>query len=334
MAEQKPRIFSGAQPTGNLHIGNYIGAIRNWVRLQDQYECIYCIVDLHALTVRNDPAQLRSRVRSLLALYIACGLDPEKNILFVQSHVPAHAELTWILNCYTYMGELSRMTQFKEKSRRHSENINAGLFDYPVLMASDILLYQTDLVPVGEDQKQHLEITRDIAGRFNALYGDVFKIPEPYIPEVGARIMSLTEPAAKMSKSDENDNNRINILDAPDVILRKCRRAVTDSEAEVRYDEENKPGVSNLMAIYAGATGKTIAEAEAEFTGRGYGDLKEAVGQAVVELLAPVQAEHKRLMEDKAYLDAIMAEGARRAEGLARRTLGKVYRKIGLIQRP
>ena len=334
MSEQKPRIFSGAQPTGNLHIGNYIGAISNWVRLQDEYESIYCIVDLHALTVRNDPAELRRRARSLLALYIACGLDPERNILFVQSHVPAHAELTWVLNCYTYMGELSRMTQFKEKSQRHSENINAGLFDYPVLMASDILLYQTDLVPVGHDQKQHLEITRDIATRFNNTYGDVFKIPEPYIAKVGARIMSLLDPTAKMSKSDENVNNFISILDPPDVIMRKCKRAVTDSEAEVRFDETNKPGVSNLMTIYACMTGKGIPEVEKEFDGKGYGDLKQAVGQSVIELLTPVQEEHKRLMADKAYLDQVMADGADRAEYLARRTLRKVYKKVGLIPRP
>lgn len=334
MSEQKPRIFSGAQPTGNLHIGNYIGAISNWVRLQDEYESIYCIVDLHALTVRNDPAELRRRARSLLALYIACGLDPERNILFVQSHVPAHAELTWVLNCYTYMGELGRMTQFKEKSQRHSENINAGLFDYPVLMASDILLYQTDLVPVGHDQKQHLEITRDIAMRFNNIYGDVFKIPEPYISKVGARIMSLTDPTVKMSKSDENENNFIAILDPPDVIMRKCKRAVTDSEAVVRYDEKNKPGVSNLMTIYACATGKDLEAVEKEFDGKGYGDLKQAVGQSAVELLAPVQEEHKRLMADKAYLEKVMADGAARAENLARRTLRKVYKKVGLIPRP
>ena len=334
MAEHKPRIFSGIQPSGNITIGNYIGAISNWVRLQDEYESIYCIVDLHALTVRNEPAELRRRARSLLALYIACGLDPAKNILFVQSHVPAHAELTWVLNCYTYMGELSRMTQYKEKSARHSENINAGLFDYPVLMASDILLYQTDLVPIGEDQRQHLEITRDIGERFNNVYGDVFKIPEAYIPKVGARIMSLLEPAAKMSKSDENVNNFISILDPPDVIMRKCRRAVTDSEAEVRFDETNKPGVSNLMTIYACMTGKGIPEVEKEFDGKGYGDFKQAVGQSVLDILAPIQDTHARLMADKAYLDQVMAGGAARAEGLARRTLQKVYKKVGLIPRP
>lgn len=333
MSEPKPRIFSGVQPSGYTTIGNYIGAIRNWVELQDAYESIYCIVDLHTLTVRQDPAELRHNARSLLALYIACGLDPEKNILFLQSHVPAHAELTWVLNCYTYMGELGRMTQYKDKSQRHSENINAGLFDYPVLMASDILLYQTDLVPIGEDQRQHLEICRDIAIRFNNLYGDVFNIPEAYIPKVGARIMSLSEPTAKMSKSDENVNNFIAILDPPDVIMRKCKRAVTDSEAEVRYDEANKPGVSNLMTIYACMTGKSIPEAEKAFAGKGYGDFKQAVGQAVIDTLAPVQATHARLMKDKAYLDGIMAGGAQRAEAIAGRTLSKVYKKIGLIPR-
>jgi len=334
MSDQKPRIFSGIQPSGNITIGNYIGAIRNFVKLQDTYDSVYCIVDLHALTVRQDPVLLRKQARSLLALYIAFGLDPEKNILFVQSHVPAHAELTWVLNCYTYMGELSRMTQYKEKSQRHNENINAGLFDYPVLMASDILLYQTDLVPIGEDQRQHLEITRDIANRFNNVYGNVFTIPEAYIPKVGARIMSLTEPTAKMSKSDENVNNFISVLDPPDVIMRKCKRAVTDSEAQVRYDDTNKPGVSNLMTIYACMTGKNIPEVEKEFDGKGYGDFKQAVGQSVVDTLSPIQDTHARLMADKAYLDQVMAEGAARAESLARRTLQKVYKKIGLIPRP
>lgn len=333
MSEQKPRIFSGIQPSGYTTIGNYIGAIRNFVKLQDTYESIYCIVDLHTLTVRQEPAQLRKNARSLLALYIACGLDPDKNILFMQSHVPAHAELTWVLNCYTYMGELSRMTQYKEKAQRHSENINAGLFDYPVLMASDILLYQTDLVPIGEDQRQHLEITRDIAIRFNNIYGDVFKIPEAYIPKVGARIMSLTEPTAKMSKSDENVNNFIALLDPPDVIMHKCKRAVTDSDAEVRYDEKNKPGVSNLMTIYACTTGKETPEVEKEFKGKGYGDFKQAVGEAVAGVLKPVQAEYARLMDDKAYLDTVMANGAQRAEAIAGRTLAKVYKKIGLIPR-
>ena len=331
MEDNKKIIFSGVQPSGNLTLGNYIGAIRNWVSLQDEYNCIYCIVDLHALTVRQNPAELRQRSRSLLALYIACGLEPEKNILFVQSHVSAHAELAWILDCFTYMGELNRMTQFKEKAQKHADNINAGLFTYPVLMAADILLYQTDLVPVGNDQKQHLEITRDIAQRFNNIYGDVFKIPEPYIPKVGARIMSLQEPTKKMSKSDENENAYIALLDPPDVIMRKFKRAVTDSEAVVRYDEENKPGISNLMSIYASVTGKSFEDIEAEFEGKGYGDFKKAVGEAVVETLRPIQEKHKELMANKDYLNEIMKSGAEAAGRLANRTLRKVYKKVGLI---
>ena len=272
--EDKKRIFSGVQPSGHLTIGNYLGAIKNWVELQDDYDSFYCIVDLHALTVRQDPKELRRRSLSVFALYLACGLDADKNTIFVQSHVSAHAELAWILNCYTYMGELSRMTQFKEKARRHKDNINAGLFTYPVLMAADILLYQAHLVPVGADQKQHLEITRDIAQRFNSIYGDVFVIPEAYIPKVAARIMNLQEPTKKMSKSDENENAFISMLDTSDVIMRKFRRAVTDSEAQVRYDEENKPGISNLMNIYAAVTGKSYEEIEQEFDGKGYGDFK------------------------------------------------------------
>lgn len=331
MEDNKKIIFSGVQPSGNLTLGNYIGAIRNWVSLQDEYNCIYCIVDLHALTVRQNPTELRQRSRSLLALYIACGLEPEKNILFVQSHVSAHAELAWILDCFTYMGELNRMTQFKEKAQKHADNINAGLFTYPVLMAADILLYQTDLVPVGNDQKQHLEITRDIAQRFNNIYGDVFKIPEPYIPKVGARIMSLQEPTKKMSKSDENENAYIALLDPPDVIMRKFKRAVTDSEAVVRYDEENKPGISNLMSIYASVTGKSFEDIEAEFEGKGYGDFKKAVGEAVVETLRPIQEKHKELMANKDYLNEIMKSGAEAAGRLANRTLRKVYKKVGLI---
>jgi tryptophanyl-tRNA synthetase len=269
----------------------------------------------------------------LLALYIACGLDPEKNVLFVQSHNSAHAELAWILNCFTYTGELSRMTQFKEKAQKHADNINAGLFTYPVLMAADILLYQADLVPVGEDQKQHLEITRDIAQRFNNIYGDVFTIPEPYIPKVGARIMSLQNPEKKMSKSDENPNSYISLLDKPDVIMSKFRRAVTDSEAIVRYDEENKPGISNLMSIYSSITGKSYGDIEKEFEGLGYGDFKTAVGQTVAETLRPIQEKHDQLMSDKAYLDNIMKDGAQRAEGLSYRTLRKVYKKLGLVPR-
>jgi len=333
MEDSKKIIFSGAQPSGNLTLGNYIGAIKNWVSLQDEYNCIYCIVDLHALTVRQNPAELRQRTMSLLALYIACGLDPEKNILFVQSHVSAHAELAWILNCFTYMGELNRMTQFKEKAQRHADNINAGLFTYPVLMAADILLYQTDLVPVGNDQKQHLEITRDIAQRFNNIYGDVFKVPEPYIPKVGARIMSLQEPEKKMSKSDENENSYIALLDPPEVIIRKFKRAVTDSEAVIRYDEENKPGISNLMNIYASVTGKSFEDIELEFEGKGYGDFKKAVGEAVIETLRPIQEKHKELMANKDYLNEVMKSGAETAGRLANRTLRKVYKKVGLVPR-
>ncbi|HHZ13695.1 MAG: tryptophan--tRNA ligase [Caldicoprobacterales bacterium] len=333
MMSQKKIIFSGVQPSGNLTLGNYLGAILNWIPLQEEYNCIYSIVDLHALTVRQDPAELRKKTRSLLALYIACGLDPEKNVLFVQSHNSAHAELAWILNCFTYTGELGRMTQFKEKAQRHTDNINAGLYTYPVLMAADILLYQTDLVPVGEDQKQHLELTRDVAQRFNNIYGDVFTIPEPYIPKVGARIMSLQDPEKKMSKSDENPNAYISLLDEPDVIMRKFRRAVTDSEATVRYDEKNKPGISNLMSIYSSITGKSYEVIEKEFEDLGYGDFKTAVGQTVVDTLKPIQEKHDQLMADRAYLDNIMKDGAQRAESLSYRTLRKVYKKVGLVPR-
>lgn len=331
MNQEKKIIFSGIQPSGNLTLGNYLGAIINWLPLQDEYNCIYSIVDLHALTVRQIPAELRKRTRSLLALYIACGLDPEKCILFVQSHNSAHAELAWILNCFTYMGELNRMTQFKEKARRHSDNVNAGLFTYPVLMAADILLYQTDLVPVGDDQRQHLEITRDIAQRFNNIYGDVFKIPEAYIPKVGARIMSLQQPEKKMSKSDENPNSYIDLLDPPDVIVRKFKRAVTDSEMLVRYDLNKKPGISNLMSIYSSITGKSFEDIEKEFEGKGYGDFKLAVAEVVVDTLRPIQEKHKELMANKDYLDQIMKEGAQRAERLSYKTLRKVYKKVGLV---
>ncbi|MFS8500275.1 MAG: tryptophan--tRNA ligase [Caldicoprobacter sp.] len=331
MVTQKKRIFSGVQPSGNLTLGNYLGAIKNWVSLQDEYDCFYCIVDLHALTVRQDPEELRHRSLSLFAMYMACGLDVEKNTIFVQSHVSAHAELAWILNCYTYMGELSRMTQFKEKSRKHKGNINAGLFTYPVLMAADILLYQTHLVPVGEDQKQHLELTRDIAQRFNSLYGDVFVVPEVYIPKVAARVMSLQDPTKKMSKSDENPNAYISLLDEPDVIIKKFKRAVTDSGREIRYDEENKPGISNLMSIYAAITGKTYEEIEREFEGKGYGDFKKAVGECVVEALRPIQQRYYELMKDEGYLIGLMREGAQRAAAIASQTLKKVYECIGLI---
>jgi len=328
---EKKKIFSGMQPSGQLTLGNYLGAIKNWVAMQEDYDCLYCIVDLHALTVRQDPKELRENTLSVLAQYIACGLDPDKNIIFIQSHVPAHAELAWVLNCYTYMGELGRMTQFKEKSAKHEDNINAGLFTYPVLMAADILLYQTHLVPVGQDQKQHLEIARDIALRFNNLYGDVFVVPEVYLPKVGARIMSLQEPQNKMSKSDENINGYIGILDSQETILRKFKRAVTDSDNRVAYDPEAKPGISNLMSIYSSVTGKAYAAIEGEFDGKGYGDFKTAVGEAVAETLKPVQTRYQELMDSKDYLQQVMGDGASRADRLARKTLQKVYKKLGLI---
>ncbi len=331
--EQKKRIFSGVQPSGNLTIGNYLGAIKNWIPMQEEFECLYCVVDLHTLTVRQKPAELRQRSLNLLALYMACGLDPQKCILFLQSHVSAHSELAWILNCYTYMGELNRMTQFKDKSAKHADNINAGLFAYPVLMAADILLYQTDLVPIGQDQKQHLEITRDIAERFNNVYGDTFTIPEPYIPKIGAKIMSLQEPEKKMSKSDENENAYVFILDQEDTILRKFKRAVTDSEREIRYDEVNKPGVSNLISIYSAVTGKTFSDIEKEFDGSSYGDLKETVGQSVAEMLRPVQQKYNDLTANKDYLNSILKENSEKAAYMARKTLSKVQRKIGLLPR-
>ncbi|MBO4501580.1 MAG: tryptophan--tRNA ligase, partial [Clostridia bacterium] len=312
----RPRILSGIKPTGELTLGSYIGAIKNWVSLQDEYDCLYMLADMHAITVRHDPAVLRRRTLEQLAQYIACGLDPEKNVLFIQSHVPAHAELAWVLNCYTMVGELNRMTQFKDKAAKHTENINAGLYDYPVLMASDILLYQTDLVPVGEDQKQHVELCRDIANRFNGVYGDVLKIPEPFIPKVGARIMSLDDPSSKMSKSEES-NGSVLIMDEPNVIKAKFRRAVTDSETCVRYDPENKKGVSNLMTIYASCTGLTYEQIENEFAGRGYGDFKQAVGDAVVETLRPIREEARRLLNDKAYLNDVLTKGAESASRLA-----------------
>lgn len=327
--ERKKIVFSGIQPTGNLHLGNYIGALRNFGPLQEEYDCLYSIVDLHAITVRQNPTQLRQNCLKLMSLYLAAGLDPDKSLIYFQSHVPAHAELAWVLNCFTYMGELSRMTQFKDKAQKHAENINVGLFAYPTLMAADILLYQTNFVPVGNDQKQHIEITRDIAERFNAIYGDVFTIPEPLIGKVGARIMSLSDPTRKMSKSDPEDTF-IAILDEPNVIRKKVRRAVTDSEALVKYDVENKPGVSNLMSIYSAVTGKAFAEIENEFVGKGYGDFKEAVADAVIAELEPVQARYRQISADKAYLNEVMTKGAERAAKLAARTMSKVRRKVGL----
>lgn len=329
--EQKKRIFSGVQPSGNLTIGNYLGAIKNWIPMQDEFECLYCVVDLHTLTVRQKPADLRQRSLNLLALYMACGLDPKKSTLYLQSHVSAHAELAWILNCYTYMGELNRMTQFKDKSVKHGDNINAGLFTYPVLMAADILLYQTQLVPIGQDQKQHLEITRDIAERFNNIYGETFTIPEAYIPKIGARIMSLQEPEKKMSKSDENENAYVFILDSEDAVLRKFKRAVTDSQREIRYDEVNKPGVSNLISIYSSVTGKSFSDIEKEFEGSSYGDLKEAAGQSVAEMLKPIRQKYNEFSADKDYLNSILKENSEKAAYMARKTLSKVYRKVGLV---
>ncbi len=331
--ERRPVIFSGIQPSGELTLGSYIGAIRNWVELAEDYDCFYCIVDMHAITVRQVPADLRRRTVEQLAQYIACGLDPQKNTIFIQSHVPAHAELAWILNCYTMFGELGRMTQFKDKSAKNAENINAGLFDYPVLMAADILLYQADLVPVGDDQRQHVELTRDIAERFNGVYGDVFRIPQTFNPKVGARIMSLTSPENKMSKSDKDPGGCIYIMQKPEDIMRSFKRAVTDSETCVRYDPVNKKGISNLMQIYSVATGKSFETIESEFTGKGYGEFKPAVGEAVVEMLRPIREEATRLMADKAYLESVYREGAQRAAYTAARTLRKVQKKVGFIPR-
>ena len=330
---QKKRILSGIQPSGDLTLGSYLGAIRNWAALADEYDCYYMLADMHTITVRQVPADLRRRTMTQLAAYIACGLDPEKNVLFVQSHVPAHAQLGWVLDCYTMFGELSRMTQFKDKSAKNADNINAGLFTYPALMAADILLYQADLVPVGGDQKQHVEICRDIATRFNGIYGDVFKLPEPYIPKVGARVMSLTSPENKMSKSDKDQNGCVYMLERPEDIMRKFKKAVTDSEASVRYDPAAKPGVSNLMQIYAVTTGKSFEEIEREFAGHGYGDFKAAVGESVVELLRPIQEETARILADKAYLQGVYRAGAEKAARVANRTLGKVYKKVGFIER-
>ncbi len=330
--EKRKVIYSGIQPSGTLTLGNYIGALRNFRTLQDDYDCLYCVVDMHAITVRQDPGQLRRRCNELVAIYIASGLDPDKNLIYCQSHVSAHAELSWVLNCFTYMGELNRMTQFKDKSLKNEENINAGLFTYPVLMAADILLYQTNLVPVGADQKQHLEICRDIASRFNGVYGDVFTIPEPYIPKLGSRVMSLQEPERKMSKSDPEDTY-IAILDKPEVIRKKVRRAVTDSEGCIRFDQENKPGVSNLLSILSALGGGEIAAIEAELSGQGYGVLKDRVADAVIETLQPIQHEFDKLITEKEYLQKVMNQGAERAAALAQKTLRKVYKKVGFASR-
>ena len=332
MLDGKKVLYSGMQATGTLTLGNYLGALKNWVELTDEYECIYGVMDLHSLTVRQVPAEFRKNARALYALYVAAGLDPEKNCIYYQSHVSGHAELGWILDCFTYMGELNRMTQFKDKAAKHADNINAGLYTYPVLMAADILLYQADVVPVGVDQKQHLEITRDIAERFNNIYGDVFTIPEAYIGKKGAKIMSLQEPGKKMSKSDTNANATILLLDDTDTIIRKFKRAVTDSESEVRYAEE-KPGISNLMDIYSAVTGKTYEEIEKEFAGKGYGDFKLAVGETVADHLTPLQERSEQLMKDKAYIESMIKQNDEKAAYYANKTLRKVQKKVGLTER-
>ena len=332
-AVPKKRMLSGIQPSGDLHLGNYLGAIKNWGARSDLYECFYFMADLHTITVRQTPADLRRRTLEQLAQYIACGLDPEKNTLFIQSHVHQHAELGWVLNCYTMFGELSRMTQFKDKSSKHAENVNGGLFTYPALMAADILLYQPDLVPVGHDQKQHCELTRDVAQRFNGVYGDVFKVPEPYIPETGARIMSLNAPDSKMSKS--MPEGCVFLMERPEDIQRKFKRAITDSDTEncVRFDPENKPGVANLMSIYSAVTDKSFAEIETEYAGQGYGKFKPVVGDAVIEHLRPIREESQRLLKDKAYLESVYRDGAQKASYVAEKTLRKVYKKVGFVQK-
>ena len=331
--DQKKIMLSGVQPSGDLHLGNYLGPIRHWPKMIEEYDCYFFMADLHTITVRQDPAALRRRVLTQVAQYIACGLDPEKCTIFIQSHVPAHAQLGWVLDCYTMFGELSRMTQFKDKAAKHKDNINAGLFTYPALMAADILLYQPDYVPVGEDQKQHVEICRDIAERFNGVYGEVFRVPEPYIAKVGARIMSLNDPASKMSKS--NPEGCVALMDSPEDVMRKFKRAVTDSDTErcVRYAPREKPGVSNLIQIYASAVGKSYEEVEREFDGLGYGRFKPAVGEAVVELLRPIREETDRLLADKAYLEGVYRAGAERASRTAEKTLRKVYKKVGFVAR-
>lgn len=329
----KKVMLSGIQPSGDLHLGNYLGAIKNWGARAEAFDCYYFMADMHTITVRQNPADLRRRTLEQLALYIACGLDPERNTLFVQSHVHQHAELAWVLNCYTMFGELSRMTQFKDKSAKNADNINGGLFTYPALMAADILLYQPDYVPVGEDQKQHVELTRNVAQRFNGVYGDVFKVPEPYIPKTGARVMSLNAPESKMSKSIPE--GCVFLMEKPEDIMRKFKRAVTDSDTErcVRYDREHKPGVANLMTIYSACTGKTFDEIEAEFDGKGYGALKPVVGEAVVELLRPIREETARLLADKGYLESVYRAGDEKASHAAEKTLRKVYKKVGFLPR-
>ncbi len=328
--EKKKRIFSAIQPSGTITLGNYVGALRNWVKLQDEYDCIFAVADLHAITVRQDPKTFRKNILEAYALFLACGIDLEKSLFFIQSHVHTHAELAWILNCYTQFGELSRMTQFKDKSAKHADNVNAGLFTYPTLMAADILLYQADLVPIGADQKQHLELSRNIAERFNGIYGKTFTVPDGYIPEVGARIKSLQDPTKKMSKSDENVNSWVAILDKPDVIMKKFKRAVTDSEARVCIGE-GKDGINNLIGIMTAVTGKTSDEITAEFEGKGYGDFKTAVGEAVVDAVRPIQERYAQLIEDKAYLEEQYRRCAEIALRISQRTLDKTMKKIGYL---
>lgn len=327
----KKIIFSGIQPSGELSVGNYIGSLRNWVKLQDEYECVYCVVNEHAITVRQDPKELLERTLNTLAIFLAAGIDPKKSTIFVQSHVPAHCELAWILNCYTQMGELNRMTQYKDKSKRYADNVTAGLFDYPVLMAADILLYQADLVPVGDDQKQHIEITRDIATRFNNIYGQTFTLPKGYFPKAGARVMSLQEPLKKMSKSDDNQNNVIRILEDPKSILKKMKKAVTDSDNPpvIAYDWENKPGVSNLLEILSASTGTPVEDLVEKYKGQMYGTFKCEVGEAVVAMLEPVQQRYKEIRQDVSYLNEVLKDGAKKASERAEKTLEDVYKKIG-----
>lgn len=329
-SEKKPRIFSGIQPSGNITIGNYYGALKNWTTMQDDYESLYCVVDMHAITVRQEPAKLRAKTLELLALYIATGLDPEKNIIYPQSHVRQHAELAWILGCFTYMGELNRMTQFKDKSAKNETNINAGLYTYPILMASDILLFQTDVVPIGNDQKQHLELTRDLAQRFNTTYSDTFKIPEPFFGKSGARIKSLQDPMAKMSKSDPNPNATLSLLDPPDVLRKKIKRAVTDSLGVINYTDD-QPGVKNLLELYACATGKTMEEAVGYFEGMNYGQLKDGVAEATVAELAPIQERYAAIIKEKDYLNGIIKTNSERASYIAEKTLRKVKKKVGFV---
>ena len=328
----KKVLYSAIQPTNNLTIGNYVGAISNWLKLQNDYDCFFAIADMHAITVRQEPAALRSKTLAMLALYIACGIDPAKCCMYIQSHVPAHAELAWVLNTFTYVGEMERMTQYKDKAARHAENVNMGLMDYPVLMAADILLYQAQFVPVGEDQRQHLEIARDIAQRFNNIYSPTFTVPEGLFLKVGAKIGDLQDPSKKMSKSAENPNGSVFLSDDRDTVIRKFRRAVTDSGSEIVFDPANKPGVSKLLTVYSVFAGKTVEEAERDFAGKGYGEFKLAVGEAVADRLAPVQAEQARLLSDREYLNGILKSGAERAARTAGRTLSKVYKKVGFYQ--